>query len=61
MDIQNIQNLENTVDLMLSDNHIDRLKAEYIQTYWHIWRLLREKVIFILLWQSLVYSVSPKL
>ena len=35
--------------------------TEYIQTYWHIWRLLREKVIFILLWQSLVYSVSPKL
>ena len=32
MDIQDIQNLENTVDLMLSDNHIDRLKAEYIQT-----------------------------
>lgn len=32
MDIQNIKNLENTVDLMLSDNHIDRLKAEYIQT-----------------------------
>jgi hypothetical protein len=32
MDIQNFQNLENTVDLMLSDNHIDRLKAEYMQT-----------------------------
>lgn len=27
-----IKNLENTVDLMLSDNHIDRLKAEYMQT-----------------------------
>ena len=32
MDFKNIENLENTIDLMLSDDYINRLKAEYIQT-----------------------------
>ena len=32
MDFKNIESLENTIDLMLSDDYVDRLKAEYIQT-----------------------------
>ena len=32
MYFKNIESLENTIDLMLSDDYVDRLKAEYIQT-----------------------------